>query len=135
MYGLAAEEANLESTKKIDFSVNLLMGFSGGFNGLIPRPDKSLLNNANVLVNDFSLTKNTYDLYKIQRGETLLQIAHNHNNTIEALMYINPQIQDPNQIQAGDILKLPNLPSSQPNSTSNQTANQTSNQSNDNQDN
>jgi LysM repeat protein len=44
---------------------------------------------------------------QIQSGDTLSQIAAENNTSVQALMDANPQITDPNMIQAGDTLNLP----------------------------
>jgi len=44
---------------------------------------------------------------QIQSGDTLSQIAADNNTTVQALMDANPNITDPNVIQAGDTLNLP----------------------------
>lgn len=45
--------------------------------------------------------------YRIERGDTLGEIAHAHGTTVQALMAANPQIRDPDLILAGDTLRLP----------------------------
>jgi LysM repeat protein len=44
---------------------------------------------------------------QIQSGDTLSQIAADNNTTVQALMDANPNITDPNVIQAGDTINLP----------------------------
>jgi len=45
--------------------------------------------------------------YTIQRGDTLTRIASDHGTTVSSLLRLNPQIEDPNQIQAGQVLRMP----------------------------
>lgn len=45
--------------------------------------------------------------YKVKKGDCLEQIARDHNTTVEAIMKLNPQIKNPNYIQANWVLKLP----------------------------
>lgn len=45
--------------------------------------------------------------YTIQRGDTLTRIASDHGTTVSSLLRLNPQIEDPNQIQAGQMLRIP----------------------------
>jgi LysM repeat protein len=44
---------------------------------------------------------------QIQSGDTLSKIAADNNTTVQALMDANPNITDPNVIQAGDTINLP----------------------------
>ena len=48
----------------------------------------------------------SYFLYRVQKGDTLSEIALRHNTTIEILVDLN-QIADPNRIYPGEILKIP----------------------------
>lgn len=45
--------------------------------------------------------------YTIQRGDTLTRIASDHGTTVSSLLRLNPQIENPNQIQAGQVLRMP----------------------------
>jgi LysM repeat protein len=45
--------------------------------------------------------------YIVKAGDTLSQIAKAQNTTVEALMAVNPEITDPDRIQAGQVLFLP----------------------------
>lgn len=45
--------------------------------------------------------------YVIKQGDSLGQIASSHGTTTSTLLRLNPQIEDPNQIQAGQTLLLP----------------------------
>jgi LysM repeat protein len=47
------------------------------------------------------------DVYHIQSGDTLSEIALEHGTSVEEIMAINPDIQDPNLIYAGNDLNLP----------------------------
>ena len=48
--------------------------------------------------------------YKIKRGDTLSEIARDHNTTVAALMKANPSIKDKDMIYAGDTLTIPSVP-------------------------
>jgi LysM repeat protein len=43
----------------------------------------------------------------VQRGETLFRIALKYNTTVAALLRVNPDIEDPDEIQAGMVINLP----------------------------
>ncbi len=45
--------------------------------------------------------------YSIQRGDSLARIASDHGTTISNLLRLNPEIENPNQIQAGQTLRVP----------------------------
>src|SRR5690606_40674903 len=45
--------------------------------------------------------------YTIQRGDSLTRIASDHGTTVSSLLRLNPQIENPNQIQAGQMLRMP----------------------------
>jgi hypothetical protein len=47
------------------------------------------------------------ELYHIQAGDTLSEIALEHGTSVEEIMALNPDIQDPNLIYAGNELNLP----------------------------
>lgn len=49
--------------------------------------------------------------YTIQHGDTLSQLAQQFGVKLEELLKINPEIDDPDLIYAGQTLKLPNSPS------------------------
>src|SRR5690606_15569198 len=44
---------------------------------------------------------------EIQRGDTLSELARRHNTTVDEILALNPQIEDPNVIRAGDRIRLP----------------------------
>lgn len=44
--------------------------------------------------------------YKVKSGDTLSQIAVNHNTTVSVLLQLNPQITDKNKIEVGQVLYL-----------------------------
>jgi LysM repeat protein len=48
-----------------------------------------------------------HDVYHIQSGDTLSEIALEHGTSVEEIMAINPDIQDPNLIYAGNDLNIP----------------------------
>lgn len=45
--------------------------------------------------------------YRVQPGDTLSAIAKAHGTTVQALLQANPQIHDPDRIDAGQVLHLP----------------------------
>lgn len=45
--------------------------------------------------------------YEIQRGDTLSALARRHNTTVDEILALNPQIEDPNVIWAGERIRLP----------------------------
>jgi LysM repeat protein len=45
--------------------------------------------------------------YSVQSGDTLSQIAKSNSTTVANLLRLNPQIEDPNRIQVGQTLRLP----------------------------
>ena len=45
--------------------------------------------------------------YTIQRGDSLTRIANDHGTTASSLLRLNPGIEDPNRIQAGQVLRMP----------------------------
>lgn len=47
------------------------------------------------------------EVYHIQAGDTLSEIALEHGTSVEEIMALNPDIQDPNLIYAGNELNLP----------------------------
>ncbi|MDO5493614.1 MAG: LysM peptidoglycan-binding domain-containing protein, partial [Nesterenkonia sp.] len=47
------------------------------------------------------------EVYVIQAGDTLKEIADAHGVTLEQLLAVNPQIEDANLIFAGEELQLP----------------------------
>jgi hypothetical protein len=47
------------------------------------------------------------DVYHIQSGDTLSEIALEHGTSVEEIMEINPDIQNPNVIYAGNDLNMP----------------------------
>ena len=47
--------------------------------------------------------------YKIEQGDTLWDIAQQHNTTVDDLMRANPNIQDRDRIMAGGMLNVPEL--------------------------
>ncbi len=47
--------------------------------------------------------------YTVERGDSLWKIAQNHNISLESLIAANPQIADPNLIQIGSLVNIPEL--------------------------
>lgn len=45
--------------------------------------------------------------YVVQRGDTLFIIAQKYNTTVARLLRVNPDIEDPDEIQAGMVINLP----------------------------
>jgi len=45
--------------------------------------------------------------YKVKAGDSLYKIAQNHNLSLTRLLNLNPQISNPNLIQIGDPINLP----------------------------
>ena len=45
--------------------------------------------------------------YTIQQGDSLTQIASDHGTSVSTVLRLNPQIENPNQIQAGQVLRMP----------------------------
>lgn len=45
--------------------------------------------------------------YSVQSGDTLSQVAKSNSTTVANLLRLNPQIEDPNRIQVGQTLRLP----------------------------
>ncbi|WP_028239107.1 LysM peptidoglycan-binding domain-containing protein [Stutzerimonas azotifigens] len=45
--------------------------------------------------------------YTIQRGDSLTRIASGHGTTTSKLLRLNPEIENPNRIQTGQILRVP----------------------------
>lgn len=45
--------------------------------------------------------------HTVARGETLLQIARQYQTTQQAILQANPQVTDPDRIQAGEVLTIP----------------------------
>ncbi len=58
--------------------------------------------------------------YTTQRGDTLTRIASDHGTTVSSLLRLNPQIEDPNQIQAGQVLHMPATSPARPGCTTGQ---------------
>ena len=48
--------------------------------------------------------------YKIKKGDTLSEIARDHNTTVASLMKANPSIKDKDMIYAGDTITIPKIP-------------------------
>jgi len=55
---------------------------------------------------DLAAIKATVVTYVVQPGDTMTSIAAAHNMTLAALEAANPQVTNPNQIQAGQVLNL-----------------------------
>jgi murein DD-endopeptidase MepM/ murein hydrolase activator NlpD len=49
----------------------------------------------------------TTDTHRIERGDTLSELAQRYNTTVSDFLKANPQIRDPDRIYAGDTLKVP----------------------------
>ncbi len=121
MYGAWADAGGLDCAKKIDNGAIILSMIAGG--GIrkvfdISNPISRINTIGNIYSaasmiapnqNNVSNSNNTSQInsYTIQNGDTLSQIAADHNTTVDALMEANPQIQDPDKIRAGDTLTLP----------------------------
>lgn len=45
-----------------------------------------------------------YTRYIIQKGDTLMRLAHSFGTTIERLLELNPSVTNPDKIKAGDVL-------------------------------
>ena len=45
--------------------------------------------------------------HTVQEGETLQQIADDHHTTPQAILDINPQVRDPELLNAGEVLNMP----------------------------
>ena len=52
------------------------------------------------------------DPYKVKKGDNLSTIAKNNGTTIDKLLDLNKNIKDPNKIYVGQIINLPQLPTS-----------------------
>jgi LysM repeat protein len=59
------------------------------------------------------INQNATTTYIVQRGDTLGAIARRHNTDVSTLLRLNPQIQNPNRINAGQRILVP-VPSSPP---------------------
>jgi LysM repeat protein len=46
-------------------------------------------------------------LYRIKAGDTLAKIARNYGVTVDEILAVNPQITDPNHIEVGQIIVIP----------------------------
>jgi len=62
------------------------------------------------------------DKYKVKKGDNLTNIAKANNTTVQAIVQANPNIKDPNKIQAGQEINLPGAPTNN-NTTSNNPTN------------
>jgi LysM repeat protein len=62
---------------------------------------------SNGILKNFSVSPPNPPAHDIAYGDTLSQIAKSYGVTIEEMMSMNPQIQDPNLIYAGNPLNLP----------------------------
>src|SRR5687768_12936745 len=45
--------------------------------------------------------------HTVQEGETLQQIADEHHTTPQAILDVNPQVRDPELLNAGEVLNMP----------------------------
>lgn len=52
--------------------------------------------------------------YQIRSGDTLSRIAEFHRTSVEQLLELNPQIEDPNRILAGQVINVPDTPEEGP---------------------
>ena len=59
------------------------------------------------------INQNATTVYVVQRNDTLSAIARRHNTDISTLLRLNPDIQDPNRIRAGQRINVP-VPSNRP---------------------
>ncbi|MDO4732602.1 MAG: LysM domain-containing protein [Bacillota bacterium] len=48
-------------------------------------------------------------VYTIQSGDTLWKIAQSNQLALDALLFANPQITDPNQIFVGQVINIPQI--------------------------
>ncbi len=55
---------------------------------------------------DNAIPGNT-NIYTIRSGDTLSRIAQLYKTTVNHLIRLNPQINDPNRINTGDVLNIP----------------------------
>lgn len=53
---------------------------------------------------------NEAEVHRVEYGDTLTQIARNHDVTLEALLAANPQIANPDRIYPGDVVEIPQVP-------------------------
>lgn len=53
-------------------------------------------------------------VYVVQRGDTLYRIARRFGVTVEEILAVNPQITDPDQIQVGQAITIPDTAPAQP---------------------
>ena len=53
-------------------------------------------------------------MYTIQKGDTLGKLATRYDTTVKGLMWLNPQIDNPNLIVTGDLLRVPKTSSTTP---------------------
>lgn len=51
--------------------------------------------------------------YTVRAGDTLSKIAMRNGVTLAQLMQANPQVKDPNKIKVGDVLNVPNEPTTE----------------------
>lgn len=47
--------------------------------------------------------------HAVQEGETLTGIATDHRTTLQAILDINPQVRDPGLLNAGEVLRMPDV--------------------------
>ena len=66
--------------------------------------NKNIIDNELENVAGGAATQNNY--YTIKSGDTLSGIAAKFHTTIDMLMYLNPQIKNPNLIYAGKTIRI-----------------------------
>lgn len=90
-----AVEGNLHNrvaTRTMDINAKFLRGFaSPKYDADVPDPEPV----------------STYYKYKIKKGDTLSRIARNAGLSVSELLKINPSIDNPNRIYAGDEIRIP----------------------------
>lgn len=47
------------------------------------------------------------EIYPIEKGDTLSEIAEKFAVPLKAILFVNPQITDPDKIKAGDYIYIP----------------------------
>lgn len=49
------------------------------------------------------------EIYPIEKGDTLSEIAEKFAIPLKAILFVNPQIVDPDKIRAGDYIYIPDI--------------------------
>lgn len=101
IYTVKQGDTLCDIAKKYNTTVNMI----ARFNGII---DTGLLEPDRVLRIPVTLVPETnpYYEYTVQHGDTLFSLAEKFNTTVEALAKLNA-IENPDEIWAGNILKIP----------------------------